>query len=225
MTDMDQADVRRQQRVENRHDVVAGQREHVCDAELLQRPGDGVGAPLHAFSRALFVVDGPSKNRGTAGGWGKQVLCLIQEPRQAMCSSRISAMLIAISTMSETTTASVTRPPTRPTTRTSTPSPSAAIDTTVRSLAAKVMGISHDAGIRPLLRAAASTRKPMMNHGTRYISPGRHAAPATLSRARNSDSSTTTGPSISTRTSFTSVPSCALTALIGTVAASTCGTA
>ena len=44
-------------------------------------------------------------------------------------------------------------------------------------------------------------------------------------RATNSDRPRTTGPSIRTRTSFTSVPICVLTIPAGTVAASTCGTA
>jgi hypothetical protein len=44
-------------------------------------------------------------------------------------------------------------------------------------------------------------------------------------RPDSSDSASTTGPSISTRISFTNVPICADSELIGAVAASTCGAA
>ena len=50
-------------------------------------------------------------------------------------------------------------------------------------------------------------------------------APSTGSLGPMSEKATTTGPSISTRTSFTSVPTCMLRRPTGTVAASTCGTA
>ena len=51
------------------------------------------------------------------------------------------------------------------------------------------------------------------------------AGSPTRSRGVSSDSTSTTGPSISTRTSFTSVPIWIANAPIGAVAASTCGTA
>ena len=76
----------------------------------------------------------------------------------------------------------------------------------------------------------------MMNQGTSLCSGGsrgtfraRRQPPSTRAASRrrriSSDSTSTTGPSISTRTSLTSVPICTATAPIGAVAASTCGTA
>ncbi len=50
MPDMDQLDVRRQQRVENRHDVVAGKRKNARHAQFLERSRDKVRASDHVFS-------------------------------------------------------------------------------------------------------------------------------------------------------------------------------
>ena len=75
-----------------------------------------------------------------------------------------------------------------------------------------------------------------MNHGTSSCSAGtpeRFAAVISLEPVRGSggrrrlisDRPSTTGPSISTRTSLTTVPTWLLSAPIGSVAARTCGTA
>jgi len=98
--------------------------------------------------------------------------------------------------------------------------------------ASLVIGSIAAFGTRPTERSAASTMKPTMNHGTNLKRSKRFGASAAARRrgasgrrGASSDSAMTTGPSISTRTSLTSVPICVLTSPAGTVAASTCGTA
>ncbi len=138
----------------------------------------------------------------------------------------------------EATTASVTRSPAPATLRTSTPSPSAAIDTMVSTLAVAAIGGRAACGISPPERRPAIARNARMNHGTRrWIAtrPGFGRSPAVTCGAGSSvssrsrlaprESASTTGPSISTRTSLTRVPTCTLSAATGAVAASTCGTA
>jgi hypothetical protein len=44
VADMDEIEIGVERRVEDRHDVVAGQREHAVAAETLQRSGNDVGA-------------------------------------------------------------------------------------------------------------------------------------------------------------------------------------
>ena len=122
--------------------------------------------------------------------------------------------------------AAVTLPPTVARILTSTPSPSAAIDTTVRNLVMVVSGPTISPGTTSSDRNAASARKPRMNQGTRRKNPARFLLGAPPPRrGASSESPTTSGPSISTRISFTSVPIWVLTSPAGTVAASTCGTA
>ncbi len=75
-------------------------------------------------------------------------------------------MLKPKSSISDSVTAAVTRPPTVESTRTSTPRPSAAIESTVRIAAVLVTGAIAMSGTSWNERSAASTRKPMMNHGT-----------------------------------------------------------
>ena len=132
-------------------------------------------------------------------------------------------------------TAAVTRTPALATTLTSTPNPRAAIDTVVSRLAVVASGASIACGINPNERKAATIRKPRMNHGTSSCSAGpeRFAALISPEPVRGSggrrrlirDRPSTTGPSISTRTSLTTVPTWLLSAPIGSVAARTCGTA
>ena len=68
-----------------------------------------------------------------------------------------------------------------------------------------------------------------MNHGTSLVRPGRAGAAGASAacgrRGAISENTTTTGPSIRTRTSLTRVPTWVDSRLTGTVAASTCGTA
>ena len=101
------------------------------------------------------------------------------------------------------------------------------METTVSSVVRLAMGASAACGIRPRERRTAQPRKPRMNQGTsRPRTLGRAAGwAASRRRADSSDRTSTTGPSISTRTSLTSVPSCTLSAPTGAVAARTCGTA
>ena len=66
------------------------------------------------------------------------------------------------------------------------------------------MGASAACGIRSNERRPIMTRKPMMNQGSRRDRPG-FAAPGARSR-KISDRASMTGPSISTRTSLTTVP-------------------
>ena len=81
----------------------------------------------------------------------------------------------------------------------------------------------------PSERASANNRNPTMNHGTSSWNGGQRRAPRPrrdgAPPAVSSESPSTTGPSISTRTSFTTVPTWLLSSPIGSVAASTCGTA
>src|SRR5471032_1337262 len=140
---------------------------------------------------------------------------------QAKPTQRINSRLIAPSTSSDITTTPVTRAPARSTSRASTPSPSAAIDMMVNMLDEACAGCSAQPGTRPKERSAISSKKPTINHGSTCASAGRD--PPSL--RPNSDSSSTTGPSISTRTSLTSVPMCTLVSDTTLVAASTCGTA
>ena len=44
VADVDQIEIGIEGGVEDRHDVIAGQREHAAAAETLERPGDDVGA-------------------------------------------------------------------------------------------------------------------------------------------------------------------------------------
>ncbi len=135
-------------------------------------------------------------------------------------------------------TAAITRAPARATTLRSVPRPSAAMEMMVSRLARGAAGARAAVGTRPAERRAASARKPTMNHGTSLCSGSRPgfgrspavrcgAASSVSSRMRrvSSDRPSTTGPSISTRTSLTSVPICTATAPSGAVAARTWGTA
>ena len=61
-------------------------------------------------------------------------------PDHAMCSAASSVRLIAAKPSNDNTTAMVTRPPALATVRTSTPSPSAAMETTVSSVALRPIG-------------------------------------------------------------------------------------
>ena len=70
----------------------------------------------------------------------------------------------------------------------------------------------------------------MMNQGTKRVIGAdgrvcRAAADGSASRRWRSAKNSTTGPSISTRISFTSVPTWPESTLTGNAAASTCGTA
>lgn len=78
----------------------------------------------------------------------------------------IRARLMRAKTTREAVTATTTRKPAAATTFTSTPSPSAAIETVVKAVAAIAMGFSNAFGINPIERSAATSRKPVMNRGT-----------------------------------------------------------
>ena len=54
MADMNEIELGVERRVEDRHDVVAGQREHAAAAEALQRSGDDVGAAQRLGSCPLL---------------------------------------------------------------------------------------------------------------------------------------------------------------------------
>ena len=86
----------------------------------------------------------------------------------------------------------------------------------VRMPAIVATGLTATLGINPVERATATMRKPTMNQGTNSAQPGfvlRAALPVCSAlRAQASPNQrqrrSTTGPSISTRTSLTRVPTC-----------------
>ena len=72
---------------------------------------------------------------------------------------------------------------------------------------------------------AREGQNPRMNQGISRRSRGPEISPARRRPLAESESASTTGPSIKTRTSLTTVPTCTAKAPSGAVAASTCGTA
>src|SRR5262245_1705335 len=102
----------------------------------------------------------------------------------------------------------------------STVRPSAAIDAMVSHVTATFEASATASLTAPADRSAASTTKPSTNHGTSVLNDKR----ADDTRWARSAKNVTTGPSINTRASFTTVATCPLTALTANAAASTCGT-
>ena len=77
-------------------------------------------------------------------------------------------------------------------------------------------------GMTPKDRSVASNTNPSTNHGT---SAARSIVAFPRDRRFHREKNTTTGPSMSTRASLTTVATCPLSALTANAAANTCGTA
>jgi len=94
------------------------------------------------------------------------------------------------------------------------------METTVRAVAVGSAAYRTISGITPQDRRAARPRKLMINQGTSRFRE-KPDVPSEWVPRTMTDNRITTGPSMSTRTSFTRVPSWVLTIPTGTVAAST----
>ncbi len=180
--------------------------------EMHRRPDRG--------RRRQLLAGGRRATAARAGGDGRPPPGH-EAGNHARFSVHMSSTLIAPSVSSESVAAAVTRPPALATLRTSTPSPRAAIETMVSHVATVAVGPSTAGGMAPAERSITSARKPTTNSGTIWPRLGRRPSAC----RRPSDSASTTGPSMSTRTSLTSVPTWTLRVATGAVAAMTCGTA